>query len=191
MSNIRTSESDPLRIDVVRVPNTRGQIGMMMLPGRYSSISSFDNVWQRDLRLDLAVIEKLGPALVLTLNESREFASLGVPQFETVLRESPLPWHHLPIPDGGVPDATFERTWETVGPIARAAIADGGIVVIHCRAGLGRTGMLAARLLVEFGTLPDVAIAMVRAARPYTIENAIQENHVRSIRPIEEHEALA
>ncbi|MBL8705493.1 MAG: hypothetical protein JNM30_11640, partial [Rhodospirillales bacterium] len=50
--------------------------------------------------------------------------------------------------------------------------------------GLGRTGMIGARLLVELGVAPDAAIAAIRKARPGSIETAEQEEHVRACKPI-------
>jgi protein-tyrosine phosphatase len=52
-------------------------------------------------------------------------------------------------------------------------------VLVHCAAGLGRTGTLAALLLVEGGLEPEAAIARVRQARPGTLETADQEAFVR------------
>ena len=49
---------------------------------------------------------------------------------------------------------------------------------------MGRTGTVAARLLVELGEEPDAAIQRVRAARRGTIQTAAQEAHVRHRRPI-------
>jgi ADP-ribosyl-[dinitrogen reductase] hydrolase len=174
----RTSSSHPLRIDVASVPGGNGSIGMTLCPGRCDRLS-VDEEWARDLEADLAVIAAWQPSLVLTLVEEHEFAMLGVPEFAFAMRGAGLPWRHLPIRDAGVPDAAFERGWSTVGAEARRVLLDGGRVLLHCRAGLGRTGMIAARLLVELGTSPDAAITAVRRARIGTIETPSQERHVR------------
>ena len=49
--------------------------------------------------------------------------------------------------------------WRTNGRIPGygCLLAGGNNIVIHCHGGLGRTGMIGARLLVEFGDQPDVA----------------------------------
>ena len=86
----------------------------------------------------------------------------------------------LPIRDVDVPDAGWEKDWQVKGPIIRAALRNGDRICVHCMGGLGRTGLFAARLLVEFGMSPDEAILAVRKARPGTIETTAQENYVRS-----------
>ncbi len=57
----------------------------------------------------------------------------------------------------------------------------GKSVVIHCRGGLGRTGLLAAACLRALGVDAERAIAIVRAARPGTIENEAQAAFVRTV----------
>jgi ADP-ribosyl-[dinitrogen reductase] hydrolase len=77
-----------------------------------------------------------------------------------------MEWHHLPIRDVSVPDAAFERSWPADAARLRALIDAGANVLIHCKGGLGRTGMVAARLLVERGADPAAAMRDVRAVRP-------------------------
>jgi ADP-ribosylglycohydrolase len=173
----RTSETDPLFIDVVTVPDTGGLIGMTLCPGRRDDLS-VAGPWRRDLDVDLDVIADWQPELVITLVEPWEFALLGVPEFSRAAKAHFTAWCHLPIVDGGVPDAAFERDWQIVGAEVRAALRSGGRVVLHCRAGLGRTGMIAARLLVEMGATPPDAITMVRRGRSRRIETDAQEQHV-------------
>jgi ADP-ribosyl-[dinitrogen reductase] hydrolase len=55
---------------------------------------------------------------------------------------------------------------------------DGNRIVVHCRGGLGRTGVIAARLLIELGEAPDKALQRVRAARPGAVETPEQEDYV-------------
>ena len=103
---------------------------------------------------------------------------LKVSDFKDQVERSPFQWFHLPIVDVSVPCEKFEREWAHAGNEIRGILARGGKVVFHCRGGLGRTGLLAARLLVEFGLEPEEAIAQVRGARPGAIETKEQEQYI-------------
>ena len=54
---------------------------------------------------------------------------------------------------------------------------------MHCRGGLGRTGIVAASLLIGFGIGPRDAIVAVRKARPGAIETLQQERYVLGLEP--------
>ncbi len=90
-----------------------------------------------------------------------------------------MDWRHLPIADFSVPSEAFEKQWETHGPEIRALLRSGGDVLVHCKGGLGRAGMIAARLLVELGMAPEQAIREVRRARKGAIETPSQLALVR------------
>ena len=115
----------------------------------------------------------------MSLIEDYEFELLGVPELPEMTGSLGIRWYHLPIVDVGIPDRRFEEEWETAGKELCRILVDGGRIALHCRGGLGRTGMIAARLLVEFGMDPRAAIAKVRQARPGAIQTMEQEVYVR------------
>ncbi|MGB3280173.1 MAG: protein-tyrosine phosphatase family protein, partial [Pseudorhodobacter sp.] len=57
----------------------------------------------------------------------------------------------------------------------RAILARGGRLMVHCRGGCGRTGMIALRLMVDTGEEPGAALARLRAVRPCAVETDAQE----------------
>jgi len=171
-----TSDRNPLRIDAVAVPGRPGEIGMTLCPGKKDPYAKF-GAWDRDLQADLLAIRRWGASAIVSLMEHREFWLLGVPEFEAKV-SADFRWLWLPIPDGGVPDEEFERRWAEAGPELHRRLAAGERVLIHCRAGLGRTGLVASRLLVEAGSTPLRALNAVRQARPGTVETLPQEQYV-------------
>lgn len=176
---IKTSDTHPLRIDSVQLPYVNGIIGMTFCPGKKGA-SLFSGTWGRDLAKDFATLCDWGTNALVTLIEGHEFGILGVPDFGEKVENVPFKWFHLPIIDASVPDCRFEQSWRHTGNEIRGILASGGKVVLHCRGGLGRTGLLAARLLVEFGVEPDEAIKQVRKARPGAIETSEQEKHIHN-----------
>lgn len=176
-SDVKTSTTHPLRIDfVVPIPGA-GKIGMTFCPGKHGK-GLYGGEWRRDLGQDLQAIVDWGGAAVVSLMESHEFALLGVPQFETGICQSSLAWYHLPIRDMSVPTDQFEMLWQKHAAELYSLLRTGKSLVIHCRGGLGRTGMIAARMLVEMGESPLEAVKRVRTARERAIETFDQEQYV-------------
>lgn len=167
----------PLVIDTVTAPGG-AVLGMSHCPGRHG-VDGLGRVWRRDLAADLAAIQAWGATTVLSLVEGTEFARLGVPGFPAEIARTPLVWLHVPITDMRTPGAATLAAWQRAAPALAGALARRERVLVHCAAGLGRTGMMVARLLVEQGASAEAAIAAVRAARPGTIETAAQADYVR------------
>jgi ADP-ribosyl-[dinitrogen reductase] hydrolase len=174
------SINSPLRIDSLQTPGG-GRIGMTICPGK-KILHGHTGAWDRDLDLDIRAISQWRADAVVTLMEHHEFTHLRVPGLGEAVEAAGLQWHHLPIRDVSVPNGLFETLWIYSGHRLRTMLASGATVLVHCRGGLGRSGMIAARLLVEMGAKADDAIQRVRMTRPGAIETAAQEKYVRAVK---------
>ena len=166
----------PLHIDAIDAFGG-ATIGMSRCPGR-----RFPGEPPNDLSRDLATIEGWGASTLLSLVETHEFSRMGVPDFAAAVARTGLTWLHVPIADMRTPSPATLAAWQQQRGTLRAAFERGDKVLVHCAFGLGRTGTLVARLLVDAGLEPGDAIARVRKARPGTIETAAQAAFVRQDR---------
>jgi ADP-ribosyl-[dinitrogen reductase] hydrolase len=175
----RTSLTHPLQIAVLELP-TGGRIGMTFCPGKRDP-AAMTGSWDRDLGVDLKAVVDWGASALVTLMEDHELKKLGVRVIGQHVKSMGMEWFHLPIRDVSIPDASFETAWETAGQALRAMLKNGQGIVIHCRGGLGRTGLIAAQLLIELGEMPSKALERVRAVRPGAVETRQQEEYVLSL----------
>lgn len=173
--------AEPLRIGEAAVPGKGGVIGMTLCPGKKGPSTRSGREWDRDLDADLERIRRWGAEAVVTLMEQHELDMLKVGHLGEAVLATGQRWFHLPIVDMLAPDRSFELEWSESGPKLRAILADGGRVLVHCRGGLGRTGVVAARLLMEFGVPCEDAMRIVREGRRHTIETAVQECYLRGL----------
>lgn len=178
-----TGEADELIIDSVRVPNGTGYIGFSACPGCQRSPFSGQEM-NRDLDRDLEAIGQWGAMGVVTLIEAHEMEAFGVLTLPERTELYDMWWLHLPISDMCAPNGDFEARWADESPNLHRILSVGGRVLLHCWAGLGRTGMVAARILIERGVAPRDAIKRVRAARPGAIQTNQQEDYLLRLRQI-------
>lgn len=167
-----TSANSPLVIAEVAIGPGAGRLGLTLCPGKC------DSRWARDLEADLATIRAWGATVVVTLIDDNELLSLAVPALGAAVERLGMHWWHLPIRDVDVPDQRFAAAWPLASADIHVRLDRGERVLIHCRGGLGRTGLVAGVVLVERGAQPAQAIAQVRTARPGAIETRAQETFV-------------
>lgn len=162
------------RIAEIPAGHRGGLIGITFAPGKQQT-DGMMRTHRRDLAADLDCVAAWNAAVVVTLIEGHELAALGIMKLGEEVRLRHMEWHNWPIQDGLVPDEIFVEAWPARSAMLRDMLARGGRVLIHCKDGLGRAGMVGARLLVEAGLGAGDAIRLVRDVRPGAIETEDQE----------------
>lgn len=169
-----------LYIDEVAYPEG-GSIGMTICPGQHRPWA-MSGPMRRDLDVDITVIRNWGASVVVTLMEEHELAQFRSGNIGKVVRSAGMQWIHLPIVDMDIPDEHFEFAWRSSGPELHEHLRSNRKILVHCLGGLGRTGMVSARLLIEAGVPPTYAMEQVRAARSGAIQTPEQEMYVLQCR---------
>jgi protein-tyrosine phosphatase len=129
-----------------------GFLGIMGMPGIHESLrETFDG------------LARLGVDVVVSLLQEPEALDLGLAGEQAACESAGLEFLSFPIEDRGQPSdpeavSQFSRR-------AHARIISGCGFVFHCRAGIGRSGMMTASVLLHQGLTVREAFARISAAR--------------------------
>ena len=173
----RTSERVPYSVAWIALPNVPGKLGIAMAPGRGDRTA--EAVWARDLHADLRRLRHVHRAQTLvTLLTDPELAALGIEDLGDAVAVHGIEHLRLAIEDGAAPTAEQEDAALALLHAVVRRVEDGRTVVVHCRAGQGRSGTLVAMVAAALGEAPSAAIARVRAVVPRAVETVAQEAYV-------------
>jgi hypothetical protein len=124
-----------------------------------------------DFADDLPLLAKAGIGAVVSL--------LNIPGDAAVYSRAGFGYHLMPIPDGDAPSmdqfVRFLRFFNDQRDLGRA-------VVVHCSAGLGRTGTVLAGNLIVLGASVESAVSRIRAVRRGAIETSQQIKFLHELR---------
>lgn len=168
---IHTSQSHPLRLDWIKTsdrPLWPGHLGLTIAPGKKGR-SREGYLHDRDLDADMARLKKLGVDLMVNLMEGHQEAEWAMAGYDEAACHAGLKVRRYPIVDGDVPASppSFRALVEQL----YADLQAGKRVGVHCLGGQGRSGTLAACLLIRTGEFSaEEAITLVRACRKDAIE---------------------
>jgi protein-tyrosine phosphatase len=120
--------------------------------------------WLED---ELAAWRLEGVDEVVSLLTSDEEESLDLEKEPSLVKEQGMKFVSFPIVDRQVPGSQSELT----GMLEKlnADLSSGKNVLIHCRQGVGRTGLVAACLLVTKGWDPAKAVEQISSSRGVSV----------------------
>ena len=121
---------------------------------------------------------KAGVDAVVSLLTPQENEDLQLGPESNLAQARGLLFLALPVEDRGVPPSWADAS-QAVGKIGET-LRQGRNVAVHCRQGIGRSGMIAAAVLVKGGSTPDDALKMISDVRDLPVpETPEQREWVR------------
>jgi protein-tyrosine phosphatase len=116
---------------------------------------------------DIADWRRTGVDAVLSLLTAAEEESLDLTHEAREVKANKMHFLSLPIPDRQVPGSESEVA--AILEQVNAHLSSGKDVVVHCRQGVGRSGLIGACLLVSRGLDPSTAVHHVSTARGLSV----------------------
>jgi protein-tyrosine phosphatase len=129
-----------------------GSLWLASMPGRFGSWNEFETQ-----------ARQAGLRMVVCLTPRSEIQELSPAYHAAVTRGgTSYEWLNLPVPNFGVPEdrAAFLEAVDHIADVLRR----GDAVMMHCAAGMGRTGSAAACVLKALGLPTEEALQCVRDA---------------------------
>lgn len=122
---------------------------------------------------DIKSLKQADVDVVVSALTQKEAGGLGLWAEAECCRENGIDFISFPIQDRSVPEAAheFDELLDTVQP----HLSSGKGVVIHCRAGIGRSSLIAASLLLRNGFSVAGAFDALAAARGYPVPDTLEQ----------------
>ncbi len=112
---------------------------------------------------DISGWRNAGIDAVVSLLTTQENKDLQLNEESKLAQNQGIRFVSLPVEDRGVP-----LSWEeALRVVAKASemLRQGRHVAVHCRQGIGRSGMIAAALLIQGGSTPGDALTQISGVR--------------------------
>lgn len=119
----------------------------------------------------LQTLKDAGASALLTLMPTEELLQNEIDLLPEECQLLGIEWFHLPVADEQIPGETFQAAWEQHHQRLKQLLIEGKTIAIHCKGGSGRTGLVAAQLLIECGMPFNEAIREVQSLRPRAIQH--------------------
>jgi len=125
------------------------------------------------LKEDIAGWRRSGINAVLSLLTPDEEKDLDLRDEAGEVRAQGMEFSSFPIADRQIPKS--EAKWSEVLERVDRDLSTGKNVLVHCRQGIGRSGMVGACLLVRKGMSPGAAIESVSAVRGISVPETAEQ----------------
>lgn len=104
-----------------------------------------------DVASSIAQLKEAGATVLITMMQTEELKKHSVTDIPLECSEQSVAWFHFPVEDDHSPRENTQALIETQKQPLLARLSQGETVAVHCKGGQGRTGLMAAILMLELG----------------------------------------
>jgi protein tyrosine/serine phosphatase len=151
-----------MKVDIYEIkPCPKGQLAIMPRPR--------GGDWLGD---EMISIKSLGVSDIVSMLTTSEEVELELEKEEELCAAAGLRFHRHSIPDRDLPlQPEFDGFIKSLLP----TLIQGGFILIHCRAGIGRSSVVAAALLSRLGVGAHEALSSISKARGFEIPDTDEQ----------------
>lgn len=128
-------------------------------------------LYHRPKKTDFTLLREMGCTHVVTLLKESE----GAEKYGLLTKEAALEWFWLPVPNGKYPQGEVNDRLIQTMPKLSQLLDEGNSLLIHCSAGIHRTGTIAYGLLRWRGVDSKKAMALIHDMRKETAEGMMEK----------------
>lgn len=139
-----------------------------------------------DLATAVNTLKQAGASGIITLMADAELAQNGAAGLGDVSRDFGLQWYQLPISDDTAPSTDFQQAWSLYSTDILRRLKAGETLAIHCKGGSGRTGLIAAQIMLAAGAELSTTIAAIHAIRPRALQQPEHLAYLNQVATIQE-----
>ncbi|WP_435988727.1 protein-tyrosine phosphatase family protein [Sulfitobacter sp. SH24] len=159
------------------IPTPRGgYLAMTGFPGLLTEVDGTPYLDPLQMTETLEGLRNMGARQLLVLTEEAELPEGAFPSIKVISQRVGLGVYFSEIIDFHVPGDAFLSEWPAYRTRFERALDAGETVALSCQYGAGRSGLVAAWLLMGAGLPAAKAIALVRNHFSEAIENQLQED---------------
>jgi len=130
----------------------------------------------KNVRLEASIknLKQVDSTMLLTLMFDDEMRENHIQSISNLCKRYDMTWLQLAIVDDDIPNKAFEYKWKKYRQLVLSTLRGGGCIIIHCKGGTGRTGLVAAMILSCYGWPISKVISCIQNIRPNALKNTNQ-----------------
>jgi len=128
----------------------------------------------------ITTLKNEGAQAIITLMSTEDLLKNNVEVLPKACDLAEVLWFHMPIIDNQAPDQTFIEQLNANSTHILSLLAQGKTIAIHCKGGSGRTGLMAALVMLLSGEKLDSITKKVQKIRPKALVKAAQIEFLQS-----------
>lgn len=134
-----------------------------------------------DLTQTIAQFAQQGIKALISLTPKDEMEKHGVTSLPQICANHGITWFYAPVDDFQAPAEAFQKEWPLCKEKVHEFLNDNQPVALHCHGGQGRTGTVAAQILIERGYSFEQAKAEIKAVKPGALTNEKQVSYLQAL----------